>query len=67
MAFSSFEGHQEVTEVLAESGAKLNEVDNDGKHTLLLAAQEGHISVVETLLNLGADINQRSHDGRTVQ
>lgn len=54
-----------MTEVLSESGAKLNEVDNDGKHALLLASQEGHISVVETLLNLGADINQRSHDGRT--
>jgi ankyrin repeat protein len=29
--YAAFEGHQEVREVLVEAGAKINEVDNDGK------------------------------------
>jgi ankyrin repeat protein len=43
--YAAFEGHQEVREVLVEAGAKINEVDNDGKHSLCLASQEGHINV----------------------
>ena len=63
--YAAFEGHLEVTEALVEAGARINDIDNDGKHALLLAAQEGHIAVVETLVNYGAAIDQRSHDGRT--
>ena len=39
--YAAFEGHKEVCESLLEAGARVNEVDNDGKHALVLAAQEG--------------------------
>lgn len=49
-----------------EAGAKVDEMDNDGKSALMLAAQEGHTSLVERLLKQHiAPIDQHAHDGKT--
>jgi len=51
---------------LLEAGARVTEVDNDGRMALILAAQEGHFSVVRTLIELaGTSLESRGHDGRT--
>lgn len=63
--YAAFEGHREVCEALVEAGARINDVDNDGYHGLLLAAQEGHLHVVKSLINSDADLDHRSHDGQT--
>jgi len=56
----------QVVEALLEAGARVTEVDNDGRVPLVLAAQEGHLSVVRTLIETaGTPLESRGHDGRT--
>lgn len=43
----------------------MNEMANDGRHSLLMASQEGHVSVVATLIEYSANVNCRAHDGKT--
>lgn len=51
---------------MLEAGARVTEVDNDGRVPLVLAAQEGHLSVVRTLIeSAGTPLESRGHDGRT--
>ena len=54
-----------MVDLLIESGARITEVDNDGRIPMLLAAQEGHLAVVSTLLEYGSPIEARAHDGKT--
>lgn len=66
MHYAAFEGHQVVCRTLLESGAKIDQTDNDGKPPLMLAAEEGHsVLVNEFLKNYGAPPDQKAHDGRT--
>ena len=51
--------------MLLEQGAKVNEVDNDGRIALIQAAQEGHLEVVQRLTEAGSTVNHRAHDGKT--
>jgi len=56
----------QVVEALLEAGARVTEVDNDGRVPVVLAAQEGHLSVVRTLIEVGrTPVESRGHDGRT--
>ena len=55
----------QICQLLVEQGAKVNEVDNDGRHPLIQAAQEGHLAVVKYLLEKEARLDHRSHDGKT--
>jgi len=56
----------QVVEALLEAGARVTEVDNDGRVPLILAAQEGHLAVVRTLIeSAGTPLESRGHDGRT--
>jgi len=64
--YAAFEGHLIVCRTLLESGAKIDQTDNDGKPSLMLAAEEGHSDLVsEFLKNYGAPPDQKAHDGRT--
>lgn len=54
-----------MTDILIEHLAKVNEVDNDGRIPLHLAAQEGHLAVVQSLVQHGSSVNKKSHDGKT--
>lgn len=60
------QGYADICMQLLESGAKIDECDNEGKTALHLAGQEGHNSVIQALLEThGAFIDQRAHDGKT--
>ena len=50
---------------MIESGARVTEVDNEGRMALLLAAQEGHLGAVESLIHAGSPVNAHAHDGKT--
>lgn len=51
---------------LLESGAKIDECDNEGKTALHLAAQEGRQACVQALLEIhNAFVDQKAHDGKT--
>ena len=52
-------------DALLEAGARVLEVDNDGRIPLILAAQEGHLAVVSTLVDIGSPVGARGHDGKT--
>lgn len=68
MHYASFEGYADICTQLVESGAKIDECDNEGKTALHLAAQEGRDSVIEALLsihNRNGCVDLRAHDGKT--
>lgn len=54
-----------MCEALLEAGARVDEVDNEGKAALVLAAQGGHTSLVSLFLDkYDASLEQRPHDGK---
>ncbi len=53
-----------MCDILFESGARITEVDNDGRMPLLLAAQEGHVAAVATLIEAGSPLEAKAHDGK---
>ena len=66
LMFASRDGHTPVVELLLNKGAKIDQVNDDGRWTaLMFASLNGHTSVVELLLNKGANINQADNFGRT--
>lgn len=55
-----------MCEAVLEAGARIDEVDNEGKAVLVLAAQGGHTALVNMFLDkYGAPCDQRPHDGKT--
>ena len=56
-------GFPEVVQQLAQAGAKLNVVRNDGYCYLYTAVVEDRSEMVETLVSLGCDVNTRMVDG----
>ncbi len=60
-------GYVEVTEVLHEAGASLNDAIFFGITPLMLAAGGGDASVVEWLINNGADVLTANEGGRTAR
>ncbi len=60
-------GYVEITEVLHEAGASLNDSIFFGITPLMLAAGGGDASVVEWLINNGADVLAANEGGRTAR
>ena len=56
-------GFSDVVQQLAQAGAKLNVVRNDGYCYLYTAVVEDKSDMVETLVSLGCDVNTRMVDG----
>ena len=60
--------HAELVQLLLESGANPNQVEQTGGFTALIwAAQLGHAASVERLLAAGADPTVRAFDGRSAE
>jgi|GEM_PF-2037086 len=55
----------ELTKLLIERGANVNEAGFDGKTALHRAAMEAHADVAEVLLDHGANANLPDYDGNT--
>uniref|UniRef100_A0A914I8G2 K Homology domain-containing protein n=1 Tax=Globodera rostochiensis TaxID=31243 RepID=A0A914I8G2_GLORO len=56
-------GHNEMVKLLLDSGADLEEPNDEGYTPLMEASREGHLDVVELLLNRGANVNAKIEDG----
>jgi ankyrin repeat protein len=62
---ASFDGLLEITELLVEGGANLDQVDEQGASPLHCAAQQGHLQVVKFLARNGANIHLAYNQGVT--
>ena len=61
--FSSFLGHQQISELLIGGKADINPVTSSGMGALYLASQNGEGRIVKCLLRAGAYVNQESRVG----
>jgi ankyrin repeat protein len=55
----------EESAVMIAAGANVNEVNEEGKTALMLAAETGSLEIVRTLIDAGATIDARDKQGRT--
>lgn len=53
--------HTEVAEILLNSGAHIDQTDNDGRTPLMKAVRAGHICTVQYLISKGADVNRSTN------
>ena len=59
------EKHAEITKLLIQHGAHVNETNNENKTPLLWAVSlPGHAPIVKVLLDAGADIHHKNNKGR---
>lgn len=64
MAAATSEG-TELAKLLADKGAEIDPVDQDGVTPLSVAARAAHLSTVQLLLSKGALVDRPDHEGRT--
>lgn len=55
-------GHEHVVRVLLQSGANVEDHNENGHTPLMEAASAGHVPVAKTLLGHGAGINTHSNE-----
>ena len=58
-------GQTDKVQALLQSGARVNEKDNEGRTPLMFASAYGHSSIVQVLLDAGADVNAKANNGST--
>lgn len=62
----SMDDANEMFDILVEHGAKITEVSNYDKGTLLhTAAFSGHLDIIKKVINAGVDVNAIDEDGNT--
>ncbi len=59
------EDRLKAVQILADAGANLEQIDNDGYSPLMAAAAFGCYTVVEELIKRGVNVNQVNDDGKT--
>ena len=65
LMLAAYNGNEEATEFLLESGAELNEPDFSGGTILMGAAFKGHLQIVKMLVEAGALTDLRNPQGQT--
>ena len=60
--YASCGGHEEVVRELIDSGANVEEHNENGHTPLMEAASAGHVGVAQILLDSGAGINTHSNE-----
>ncbi len=53
MAYACESGHTEVAEILLNSGAHIDQTENEGRTPLMKAARAGHICTIRSLITKG--------------
>ena len=61
MSYACEGDHREVAELLLNSGASVDQIDNEGRTSLMKAVRAGHISTVRYLISKGADVNRSTN------
>lgn len=56
LILASYNGHEELVQILIDRGANVNAADNDGKTALMRAAQGNYLTISSILIDNGADI-----------
>ncbi len=59
------EDRLKAVQILADAGANLEQIDNDGYSPLMAAAAFGCYTVAEELIKRGVNVNQANSDGKT--
>ena len=54
-----------IIKLLLSKGANVNDKDNHGYSSIIVASSQGHVNVVKLLLSKGANINDITDDGDT--
>jgi ankyrin repeat protein len=62
---TSYTGNTEIVTALLDAGARVDEADNEGNTSLMLAAQRARSGNVQLLLKAGANVNLRNAHGWT--
>ncbi len=58
-------GHEDLTELLVQRGADVNQIDRSGRSSLMTAAYHGRLKHVRFLLDNGARVDLKDEDGYT--
>ncbi len=58
-------GHEDLTKLLVQRGADVNQVDRSGRSSLMMAAHHGRLKHVQFLLESGARVDLKDEDGDT--
>jgi len=58
-------GDRELIGILLKGGARVNDVNADGRTALMIACSVGSIDFIQALLDAGADVSLRSKNGKT--
>ncbi len=61
MSYACEGDHTEVAEILLNSGAHIDQTDNEGRTSLMKAVRAGHICTVQYLISKGADVNRSTN------
>jgi len=65
LIIASMWGNEGVTAVLLDSGARVNDKDEQGNTSLIYASQFGHVEVIRLLLAKSAPINELNDEGKS--
>lgn len=60
LAYACESGHSEVAEILLNSGAHIDQAENEGRTPLMKAARAGHLCTVRYLISKGLKLKKSS-------
>ena len=65
LMLAALEGQTDKVKALLQSGAEVNQRDNEGRTALMFAVTNMHTDSAKALLEHGADVNVKANDGST--
>lgn len=65
LLIAQIHGHEDITKLLVQRGADVNQIDRSGRSSLMMAAYHGRLKHVQFLLESGARADLKDEDGKT--
>ncbi|MEN8263634.1 MAG: ankyrin repeat domain-containing protein [Nitrospirota bacterium] len=63
LLIAQIHGHEDITKLLVQRDADVNQIDRSGRSSLMMAAHHGRLKQVQFLLESGAIIDLKDEDG----